>query len=47
MSVDFTSFNTDLQALADKYGVEIKGTATPVAPDSDPFDVVATPTPSA
>jgi hypothetical protein len=42
-NVDFTAFNTELQALADKYQVEIKGTASPVAPDQDDFDILATP----
>lgn len=45
--IDFTAFNTELQALADKYAVEIKGIATPVGPEQDAFDVVATPTPPA
>jgi len=44
--MDFTAFNTALQALADQYQVEIKGTANPIAPDQDAFDIIATPAPA-
>lgn len=39
MAFDPTALNADLQALADKYQVHISGTATPVDPQNDPFDV--------
>ena len=36
------NFLVDLQALADKYQVHIKGTVTPVSPEVDAFDVTIT-----
>ena len=37
-------FNLDLQVLANKYQVHVKGIATPVNPEEDAFDIVATAT---
>lgn len=39
MPTDFAGFNTDLQALCDKYQVHVTGKATPVASDEDDFDL--------
>ena len=39
-------FNVDLQALADKYQVHVKGVATPVNPDEDAFDITASAVPA-
>ncbi len=42
-TIDFVAFNAELQTLADKYQVEIKGTAVPISPDLDSFDISAVP----
>lgn len=34
-------FDVELKALATKFQVHIKGTATPVNPDEDVFDITA------
>lgn len=45
--MDIQAINADLQVLADKYQVHFKGTATPVSPDVDVFDVTVSPSPAA
>jgi hypothetical protein len=41
MPVD-PQFLVDLQALCDKYQIHVTGTATPVATESEPFDLTVT-----
>lgn len=38
---DQTTFDADLQALADKHQVHITGKATPVNPEVEAFDITA------
>ena len=38
---DQTTFDADLQALADKHQVHISGKATPVNPEVEAFDITA------
>jgi hypothetical protein len=44
---DRTAFEAGLQALADQYQVHVVGTATPVSPEDDKFDISAVVTPPA
>ncbi len=40
--MDIQAINADLQALADKYQAHFTGTVTPVAVETDAFDVTVT-----